>query len=188
MSLPDLSFVARIDRFCQRHPGAPREAILASRLLFHTARALRRAIGEALAPFDLSMEQYLVLSLLSTDEDVPSSPSALCEALDATRTQMTRLLDPLEARGLLGRRPRGEDRRSLELSLSAAGRRVLDEASRAVHAVYGRVWGVLAPGESDAVVQGLRRLHAGAAQGGGASGGDAGADGRASGMPEAPGA
>ena len=121
MSLPDLSFVARIDRFCQRHPGAPREAILASRLLFHTARALRRAIGEALAPFDLSMEQYLVLSLLSTDEDVPSSPSALCEALDATRTQMTRLLDPLEARGLLGRRPRGEDRQTQNRRERAGG-------------------------------------------------------------------
>lgn|GEM_PF-850342 len=165
MNPPVLSFVARIDRFCERHPGAPREAILASRLLFHTARALRRAIGEALSPFDLTMEQYLVLSLLSADEDVPSSPSALCEALDATRTQMTRLLDPLEARGALVRRPRGEDRRSVELSLSAAGRHTLDEASRAVHAVYRRVWGVLAPGEGEAVVQGLRRLHAGASRG-----------------------
>ena len=160
-----MSFVARIDRFCTQHPEAPRDAILASRLLFHTARAVRQAIASALRPFDLSMDQYLVLCLLGTDDDEPSSPSLLGDTLDITRTQMTRLLDPLEARGLLTRRTRGTDRRSVELRVSPEGQQVVRDAAGAVHAVYQRVWGTLPADVGQAVVDGLRQVHDAAVSG-----------------------
>lgn len=154
------SFEARIDRFCQAHPKAPREDILATRLLFRTTQLLRAHIDAALAPFELNMSQYLVMSLLSTDRADPSSPSELSETLDATRTQMTRFLDSLQGRGLVRRSASEQDRRSLELELTAAGRELLGKAIPAVHQAYRQAWSVLDDTERTSTSSSLQRLHA----------------------------
>lgn len=154
-----MSFEQRIDRFCASHPEAPRDLILASRLLMRTARLLRNHIDHALVPFDLDMSQYLVISMLSADEHQPSMPSELGTTLDATRTQMTRLLDGLEARGLLRRQVSASDRRSLELTLTAVGRRLLERAAPAVHAAYGRAWAPLGATGLAGATRALTQLH-----------------------------
>jgi MarR family transcriptional repressor of emrRAB len=156
-----MSFESRINRFCQAHPEAPRDDILATRLLFRTARLLRERIDQALAPFSLNMSQYLVLSMLVADEGEPSSPSEIGNTLDATRTQMTRMLDALQSQGLIRRRANAQDRRSLELELTAAGRRVVKTAAPAVHAVYAHAWSAVAPRDRAATIASLQRLHAG---------------------------
>ncbi|MDQ0143405.1 MarR family winged helix-turn-helix transcriptional regulator [Cupriavidus necator] len=154
-----MSFEQRIDRFCNSHPGAPRDLILASRLLLRTARLLRGHIDQALMPFDLDMSQYLVLSMLAADAGEPSMPSELGATLDATRTQMTRLLDGLEARALLRRRASASDRRSLELTLTPAGRRLLERAAPAVHAAYGEAWAPLGASGLASATRTLTVLH-----------------------------
>ncbi|WP_432261624.1 MarR family winged helix-turn-helix transcriptional regulator [Cupriavidus sp. TMH.W2] len=154
-----MSFEQRIDRFCASHPEAPRDLILASRLLLRTARLLRGHIDQALAPFELDMSQYLLLSMLAVDENQPSMPSELSATLDATRTQMTRLLDGLEARGLLRRRASASDRRSLELTLTPAGRRLLERAAPVVHAAYGEAWAPLGAGSLAGATRALTQLH-----------------------------
>ncbi|WP_427306007.1 MarR family winged helix-turn-helix transcriptional regulator [Cupriavidus sp. H39] len=154
-----MSFEQRIHRFCASHPEAPRDLILASRLLLRTARLLRGHIDQALAAFELDMSQYLVLSMLAADEGDPSIPSELGATLDATRTQMTRLLDGLEARGLLRRRASASDRRSLELTLTPAGRRLLERAAPAVHAAYGETWAPLGAGGLASATRALTQLH-----------------------------
>ncbi|SOY58362.1 putative transcriptional Regulator, MarR family [Cupriavidus taiwanensis] len=154
-----MSFEQRIDRFCASHPEAPRDLILASRLLLRTARLLRSHIDRALAPVALDMSQYLVLSMLAVDEGEPSMPSELSATLDATRTQMTRLLDGLEARGLLRRRASASDRRSLELTLTPAGRRLLERAAPAVHAAYGEAWAPLGASGLASATRTLALLH-----------------------------
>ena len=138
-----MSFEDRIDRFCAQHPGAPRDLILASRLVQRTAPLLRDHIERALVPFDLDMSQYLAICLLAADEDQPSMPSELGSAMDATCTQMPRLMDGLVARGLVRRRTSTLDRRSMELTLTAAGRALLKRAAPAVHAAYGEAWAPL---------------------------------------------
>lgn len=154
-----MSFEARIDRYCASHPEAPRDLILASRLLLRTARLLRAHIDQALAPFELDMNQYLLMSMLSADEGQPSMPSELGTTLDATRTQMTRLLDGLEARGLLRRQVSAQDRRSLELTLTAAGRRLLERAAPVVHAAYGEAWTPLGTSGLAGATRTLTQLH-----------------------------
>jgi len=156
-----MSFESRIDRFCETHPGAPREDILATRLLFRTARLLRGHIDQALAPFSLNMSQYLVLSMLAADAGEPSSPSEVGNTLDATRTQMTRLLDALQAQGLVRRRASVHDRRSLELELTAAGRRVVDKVAPVVHAAYAQAWSAVGPRDRAITTASLQRLHGG---------------------------
>ena len=126
-----MPFEQRITRFCAEYPEAPRDLMLASRLLLRSARLLRHHIERALAPHTLDMGQYLVMSLLVADGGQPTMPSELGVAIDATRTQMTRLIDGLEARGLVQRKTSTQDRRSLELTLTAEGRALLERAAPA---------------------------------------------------------
>jgi MarR family transcriptional repressor of emrRAB len=154
-----MSFEARIDRFCAGHPEAPRDLILASRLMQRTARLLRAHIERALAPFELDMSQYLAICLLATDENEPSMPSELGTAIDATRTQMTRLMDGLVARGLVRRRASAQDRRNMELMLTSAGRALLERAAPAVHAAYAEAWKPLGDSGLASASRALNRLH-----------------------------
>lgn len=156
---PAMSFEQRMDRYCAAHPDAPRDLILASRLLLRTARLLRDHINRSLAQFDLDLNQYLVLSMLAVDEGQPSMPSELSATIDATRTQMTRLVDGLEARSLVRRQASVQDRRSLELTLTPAGRRLLERALPLVHAAYAEVWAPVGENGLTASTRVLNRLH-----------------------------
>lgn len=155
------AFEQRFKRFSERHPDSPLDLILASRLLLRSARLLRDHINRALAPFELELSQYLVLSMLAIDEDAPTMPSELGTTIDATRTQMTRLLDGLEARGLVRRQVSTQDRRALELTLTPAGRRLLGRVLPAVHAAYGEAWAPVGESGMATVTRELNRLHRG---------------------------
>jgi MarR family transcriptional repressor of emrRAB len=154
-----MSFEQRIDRFCASHPEAPRDLILASRLLLRTAKLLRDHINHTLASFELDLNQYLLLSMLSVDEQDRSMPSELGTTIDATRTQMTRLLDGLEARGLVRRQASSQDRRSLELTLTPAGRRLFERAAPQIHAAYAEAWAPLGDSGLAGATRALNRLH-----------------------------
>lgn len=153
------TFEERIDRFCRLHPEAPREFILGSRLLLRTARLLRQRAAQALAPLALDLEQYLLLSMLATDRERQSMPSELGSVLDATRTQITRLLDSLEKRDLVRRHASAQDRRSLALELTPAGQALLDRAAPLVHAAYTEAWSALAPMDFASTVRHLGQVH-----------------------------
>lgn len=154
-----MSFEQRIDRFCAQHPEAPRDLILASRLLLRSARLLRNHIEQTLAPHELDLSQYLVISMLAADAGQPTIPSELGMTIDATRTQMTRLIDGLEARGLVLRKTSTQDRRSLELSLTPAGHALLERTAPAVHAAYGQAWAPIGADGLAAVTHHLNQLH-----------------------------
>lgn len=140
-----MSFESRIDRVCALLPQAPRDAIVASRLLFRVAQRLEALVDKKLEPLTLTMRQYLVLAMLFADDGEPSRPSELGDIIDATRTQMTRVLDSLEARGLLIRTLSQQDRRSFQLALTPAGLDLVKEAAPRVHEAYRECWGVLEP-------------------------------------------
>lgn len=154
-----MSFERRIDKFCTEHPEAPRDLILASRLLLRTARLLRHHIERALAPHQLDLSQYLVISMLAIDADEPTMPSELGVSIDATRTQMTRLVDGLEARGLVQRKTSTHDRRSQELSLTPAAHALLAVAAPAVHGAYGEAWSPIGTDGLAAATRELAQLH-----------------------------
>lgn len=86
-------------------------------------------------------------------------PSELSATIDATRTQMTRLVDGLEARSLVRRQASAQDRRSLELTLTPAGRRLLERALPLVHAAYAEVWAPVGENGLTASTRVLNRLH-----------------------------
>lgn len=146
-----MDFEQRLGLLLSGMADAPKGAILVSRLVFRVGHLLEAHIDAALVPSGLRMRQYLALALLSGAPSESLTPSELGITLDATRTQVTRLLDGLEAQGLVLRRHSALDRRSLDLSVTDAGQALLEQVRPVVHGAYVQAWAVL-----DA--QGLGRL------------------------------
>ena len=71
------------------------------------------------ASFEMTMPQVLLLKELSPDEARPMSRLAMSLACDASN--VTGLVDRLEARGLIARREAAHDRRVKEIVLTEAG-------------------------------------------------------------------
>jgi len=116
-----------------------REPQLTSRLgyLFkHAQQVLAEFTAPALAPFGLTGRDLAVLIVL--DGLGPASQQEAAHGLGVDRTTMVALLDALEAKGIVERRPAEEDRRRNVVQLTASGRQTFaaalaasDEAERA---------------------------------------------------------
>jgi DNA-binding MarR family transcriptional regulator len=78
------------------------------------------AIDAKLAPLDLTAAQWAVVVYLA--EDIASTPAELATLLDSDRGAMTRLIDRLESKSIICRKPHATDRRSVTLTLTETGR------------------------------------------------------------------
>ena len=96
----------------------PREAIGA--LIGRTRKTIIHKIDAELAPLDVSAAQWIVVLLVG--ENAASSATGLCEALAYDPGAMTRLLDRLEAKGIVRRARSPEDRRTIQLELTDSGK------------------------------------------------------------------
>src|SRR6201993_3272415 len=74
-----------------------------------------------LAPLEISAAQYVVISVLAKSKCGPDSATQLCKDLSYDAGAMTRMIDRLEAKGLISRRRCPEDRRLVKLELTEAG-------------------------------------------------------------------
>lgn len=154
-----MSIESRRQRLLAGRPQPLRDAATASRELLHAAHLLEQCIDAALAPCGLHMREYLALRLLSDSVHEPLRPTSLSVALNATRTQITRLLDALEKKGLVARSLHAHDRRSLQIALTAAGTQALAQAVPLVEAVYAGTWAPLGEGVHT-IAQQLGQVHA----------------------------
>jgi DNA-binding MarR family transcriptional regulator len=96
-----------------------------------TADLLFDRIGRLLRPLGVSAAGGLVLGVLR--DRGPITPSELGERLIVTRATVTGVVDSLERRGFARRRPNPDDRRSLLVEITPAGREVLQELRTLVH-------------------------------------------------------
>ena len=108
--------------------------------LLARANALSLAAGNAaLAPFGLKARSYSVLAL-AVDLDVRPSQRGLAEYLRLDPSQIVALVDDLQRRGLIERRPDPADRRANVVVATDAGRalhsRALAAAERAEHELH----------------------------------------------------
>ncbi|MFG2163968.1 MarR family winged helix-turn-helix transcriptional regulator [Micromonospora chersina] len=90
------------------------------------------------------------------------APKALTASLMLTSGGMTGRLDRLERAGLVRRAPDPADRRALRVSLTDAGRRVVEESAEAGLEVQRRILDALPPGDRDRLADLLRDLLAAA--------------------------
>jgi len=132
-------------------PGPRYQALLQ---LLRTAAALWSASHALFARWELSPSQFNLLNLLHPG---PSGASQveLSRALIMHRSNVTGLVDRLQARGLVERRARSGDRRTYEVVLTPAGRRLVREILPHYYAAAERVWGDLPAARAGAIAKDL---------------------------------
>jgi DNA-binding MarR family transcriptional regulator len=79
---------------------------------------------QAVSPGELTFTQWVILMYLR--DGMAINASDLCSQLRHDSGALTRVLDQLQARGLVARERSREDRRAVELRLTDAGRSVLE--------------------------------------------------------------
>jgi len=120
--------------------------------------AVARDFAMAMAGLDLTQKQCAVLELIAANPQV--SQIDLAQALGTDRATMMAVVDRLDGRGLILRRKSGRDGRRQELSLSAAGGRLLGEARDRIAAHEARFRAGLGDRRTDALIVLLRRVGA----------------------------
>jgi DNA-binding MarR family transcriptional regulator len=131
-------------------------------LLKHAQMALSEHTGAALARFQIDGRQLAVLTVLrdsdgSDDEpdgDGWGGPRALAQheaakKLGVDRTTMVDLLDELEKKGLVQRRPDPADRRRKLVYLTHEGESAVKEGGRAAREAERAFLAALTPDEAD---------------------------------------
>lgn len=94
--------------------------------LVHTGDRLLAGIDQALRHHRLSRAGREALAVLD-GAGQPLSPTAIAERLIVTTASVTSLLDTLERRGLVERRPDPTDRRRLLIVITQAGKALVDQ-------------------------------------------------------------
>ncbi|MBV8190313.1 MAG: MarR family transcriptional regulator [Alphaproteobacteria bacterium] len=92
-------------------------------LLHDVARLMRKRFEQNARELRLTRSQCQVLAHLARHEGIPQS--GLAEILEVEPITLTRILDRLEAGGLVERRPHATDRRIRQLYLTAEARPLL---------------------------------------------------------------
>ncbi|HEX5404747.1 MAG TPA: MarR family transcriptional regulator [Pseudonocardiaceae bacterium] len=120
------------------------------------ARRLRQASVESLARWDLTPSQFRALRVLLRHQTI--RPSELSEHLRIAPRSTTEVLDDLEAKGLVERRPDPQDRRATRVRPTERG----TELAAAISADRGseaeRVFDRLTPDDRAHLTRILRQL------------------------------
>jgi len=114
------------DEIAQTRPfrSESQEAVLG---LFRTADMVRRRFGRLVEPFGLTLQQYNVLRILRGAGEEGLQTLTIGERMIEQTPGVTRLIDRLEAKGLVERRRKPGDRRCVICCISSEGLDVLAE-------------------------------------------------------------
>jgi DNA-binding MarR family transcriptional regulator len=127
--------------------------------ILRTAEVLQQAIADFLKGFELSPVQYNVLRILRGAGPAGATCSQIGERLLTRDPDITRLLDRMEARGLLVRERSRTDRRAVITRVSAAGLALLDRLDEPVRAMNQSKMEKFSRGELAALIAGLERVR-----------------------------
>jgi DNA-binding MarR family transcriptional regulator len=114
-------------------------------LLKHAQQRLAEFTAPALAPFGITGRELAVL--MSIDDLTPLSQQDVADRLGVDRTTMVTLIDGLEDKDLVVRRPDAEDRRRNVVVLTGAGQATMAEAAEAAEAAEQRFLAQLSAAE-----------------------------------------
>ena len=125
-------------------------------ILRRAARTVTSVYEVHLRPTGLTASQFSVLVALGVENDMPLGLLAARIGLD--RTTLTRVLGPMETRGIVVVGISGKDARSRLVRLTDAGRAVLAEATRLWEIAQSETLARLHPADWAAATASLNRL------------------------------
>src|ERR1700759_551948 len=128
-------------------------------LLSSLGYAVSRRFHEILRPLELEPGEFALMRAGSASDGTPQN--ALAERLHISPSWMVAIVDDLERRELLERRPHERDRRLGNLHLTAAGKKLLRQAEKAALAFDARVGEPLGEAEAEQLVELLQRVAVG---------------------------
>lgn len=128
----------------RRFDSPEQEAYLA---LWRTYDRLRALEDELFAGFDLTAQQYNVLRLLRAAHPDPIPTLSLVRQLVSRAPDITRMIDKLEARGLITRTRSLTDRRTVLIGITASGLTLLDAIADPLANCHERQLGHLSTAE-----------------------------------------
>jgi MarR family transcriptional regulator, organic hydroperoxide resistance regulator len=121
-------------------------------LLKNTWQKLSRYYNQQLTDYDLSVPKALLLLEISPEGG--ENPKSLAAKLDLESSSMTGLLDRLEKKGFIERRPDPKDRRSILIFLTSSGIAARENIKALVEQLDRKVQGAL-PAED---IKAFRRI------------------------------
>jgi len=112
--------------FEREFPGGSESANACAMALIHTGETFLACIDQALRHHRLSRAGREALAVLD-GAGQPLAPTTIAERLIVTTASVTSLLDTLERRGLVERRPDPTDRRKLLIVVTQEGKAIVDQ-------------------------------------------------------------
>ena len=100
-------------------------------IVFIMAKSYQKLQGEfkkLLEPYGLTTLQFLTIALLSKEQDL--SAADICERLLIDKSTLSGVLERLEEKGLIVKRPDQNDRRALSISMSESGLNIAGQLSQ----------------------------------------------------------
>ncbi len=116
---------------------------------------LFEAMEAELAPYDITAAQYVILVGLANGID---SASGLCKGVSYDPGAMTRMLDRLEKKGLVGRVRCPDDRRVVKLALTEEGKAVYPKLIASAATVMNRCLAGFTKPEAEQLERLLQRI------------------------------
>jgi DNA-binding MarR family transcriptional regulator len=129
--------------------------------LLRTADLVRRTVGRALEPHDITLQQYNVLRILrgAGEEGLPTLEIA--ERMIEQAPGVTRLLDRLEVKGLVRRQRCAQDRRQVLCWLTPAGLELVERLDEPVDSADAEAVAMLTPEEQEKLLRMLDAIRSG---------------------------
>ena len=130
--------------------------------LWRTYDRLRALEDELFARYDLTPQQYNALRLLSGQHPAKIRTLDLAARLVSRAPDITRLLDKLEQRGLIERDRPADNRRTVFIGITDAGRALLRELREPIRQCHARQLGHLSQRELKtltALLRAARKPH-----------------------------
>jgi DNA-binding MarR family transcriptional regulator len=141
-----------------RHFDSPQQEAYLN--LWRTYDRLRQLEDELFGQFGLTAQQYNALRLLRAAHPGKVPTLAVAGRLISRAPDITRLLDRLSDRGLVERERPHDNRRVVNVGITAAGLALLDELASKVKDCHARQLGHLNAGEMRTLVELLQRARA----------------------------
>jgi DNA-binding MarR family transcriptional regulator len=141
----------------EAEPGSPAGEDSLSELFGSVARQLRGTSQEALAPWGIAPAHFRALRVLRRKG--PIRLSELSGYLHIAPRSATEVVDALEARGLVERRPDPGDRRATLVEVTGHGGEVLDAIRAASGSEAERAFDRLSPADRTDLARILRALR-----------------------------
>lgn len=127
-------------------------------LLKHAQLQYNALVSAALTPLSVEVREWA--ALLCLDDDQSLSQAEVAHLLGIDRTTMVALVDELQAKGYVRRRPHDDDRRKNVVELTPAGRRIKQRAARLVDDTERRYLAVLSRADREQLKRSLETLIA----------------------------